>query len=130
MLFACHMQANSIGHLVCQCCQITLMYAHGAQSVKCAVCNNVTPVGQSPGGQTGQGPSPSPSPRQKRTQMVVIENPPTLDSEGNEVKFALCPDDSLANFFAVIMPSCLLEAFQLENLSRNSLSAEVPDAHP
>ncbi|KAK9844673.1 hypothetical protein WJX74_005358 [Apatococcus lobatus] len=78
----CAMQANSIGHLVCQCCQITLMYAHGAQSVKCAVCNHVTPVGPGPGpqGRAHEGSA------EKRPQAVVIQNPTTLDADGNEVE--------------------------------------------
>ncbi len=41
------LQANQIGHLICACCHMTLMFAHGAQSVKCAVCNHVTPVNMS-----------------------------------------------------------------------------------
>ena len=41
------LQANQIGHLICACCHMTLMFAHGAQSVKCAVCNHVTPVSMS-----------------------------------------------------------------------------------
>jgi len=92
------MQANQIGHIVCSCCQITLMYAFGAASVKCAVCNTVTQVNHSPLTQPSaqQGPSSSsiggsaggsPRPQQSR-QTVVIVNPPTLDEEGNEVSAA------------------------------------------
>ena len=44
---SCMLQANDIGHLVCACCHMTLMYAHGASCVKCAVCNHVTPVSMS-----------------------------------------------------------------------------------
>ena len=47
-------QANQVGHLICSCCTITLMYAWGAQSVKCAVCNHITPVNSS----TISGPPP------------------------------------------------------------------------
>ena len=43
-------QANQLGHVVCGGCQITLMYSFGAQSVKCAVCNHVTPVAPRPHG--------------------------------------------------------------------------------
>ena len=51
-------QANQVGHLICNCCQITLMYAWGAQSVKCAVCNHITPINAS----TSAGPAPPPNP--------------------------------------------------------------------
>ena len=85
------LQANQVGHLKCGLCQITLMYAHGAQSVKCAVCNHVTPVQPStvaplhpateaPAAQSGPSSSTG-----KATQTVVVENPPTLDEQGNEV---------------------------------------------
>ena len=47
-LFFLHFQANQVGHLVCDGCHITLMFAHGAQSVKCAVCNCVTPTWRPP----------------------------------------------------------------------------------
>ena len=57
------------------------MYAHGAQSVKCAVCNHVTPVGPglAPQARALEGSA------EKRPQAVVIQNPSTLDAEGNEV---------------------------------------------
>ena len=51
---ACGVQANHIGHLVCAQCHMTLMFAHGAQSVKCAVCNYVTAVTPSSTAQTQQ----------------------------------------------------------------------------
>lgn len=75
------------------------MYAFGAASVKCAVCNTVTPVNQStvtelP--QQQQGPSnsnsgsgASSSRPQESQQTVVVVNPPTLDAEGNEVRLHL-----------------------------------------
>lgn len=70
-----------------------LMYAFGAASVKCAVCNTVTPVNQSTMAEppAHQGPSVSGtgtgagSSRPQKT--VVIVNPPTLDAEGNEVRW-------------------------------------------
>ena len=74
------------------------MYAFGAASVKCAVCNTVTHVNYSlltqPSAQ--QGPSSSSvgdsagtsSRPQQSHQTVVIVNPPTLDEEGNEVTAA------------------------------------------
>ncbi|KAK9810490.1 hypothetical protein WJX72_011530 [[Myrmecia] bisecta] len=84
----CAMAANQVGHLVCGMCHITLMYAHGAQSVKCAVCNNVTPVNASsitvaphPPGNAGEGSSAG-----KTTQTVVVENPPSIDEDGNEIQ--------------------------------------------
>ena len=73
------MQANQVGHIVCSGCQITLMYAFGAQSVKCAVCNHVTPVLGQPGGRPGQ-------PGVPQQQAVLVQNPPTLDDAGNEVR--------------------------------------------
>lgn len=109
-------QSNQLGHLVCGGCQITLMYAYGAQSVKCAVCNHVTPT-QRGGGVTSQGPALTQQPfhqqqqqnqqqqpyMQQRpmqspigsgqganpgqpTQLVLVENPPTIDDAGNEVE--------------------------------------------
>ena len=59
------------------------MYAHGAQSVKCAVCNHVTPVNAGLGGQSQ--PRALGGSAEKRPQAVVIQNPSTLDAEGNEV---------------------------------------------
>ena len=74
------------------------MYAFGAASVKCAVCNTVTHVNHTPLTQPSaqQGPPSSSagvsagvSPRpQQSHQTVVIVNPPTLDEEGNEVSAA------------------------------------------
>ena len=66
------------------------MYAYGAASVKCAVCQTVTPVNPST---TTHSPYPGPSSSdanaaehtQKSQQTVVIVNPPTLDADGNEV---------------------------------------------
>jgi LSD1 subclass zinc finger protein len=83
------LQANQVGHLVCGGCQITLMYAFGAQSVKCAVCNHVTPVAASPGRAGQQGSSSKPA-----QQAVLVQNPPSLDDAGNEVRL-LCFGDSL-----------------------------------
>lgn len=67
-------QANLLGHIVCGGCQITLSYAYGACSVKCAVCNHVTPV---PG---------APEPSAPRTQAVIVENPSSVDEAGFEVR--------------------------------------------
>jgi LSD1 subclass zinc finger protein len=89
-------QSNQLGHIVCLGCHITLMYAYGAQSVKCAVCNTVTPA---PVPSSSAMP-PSLSGRQQHqqhqqqqeqqqggpmVQAVLVENPMTLDDAGNEV---------------------------------------------
>lgn len=62
-----------------------LMYPLGAQSVKCSVCHFVTHVSQ----QANWGPSSSAGQQQPaqqpKTQTVVVENPPSLDEQGNEV---------------------------------------------
>lgn len=70
------------------------MYAFGAASVKCAVCNTVTrvntgsvthmPTQQGPSSSTGGSAGDSSKPQQSQ-QTVVIVNPPTLDEDGNEV---------------------------------------------
>ena len=55
------------------------MYAFGAQSVKCAACNYITATSTPEHGSVatpGDGVAP---------QMVVVENPPTLDESGNVV---------------------------------------------
>lgn len=77
----CHnvTQVPVYGHLVCNGCSVMLMYPVGAQSVKCSVCHYVTPVTASATGASQQQ-------RPKATtQTVVVENPPTLDDQGNEV---------------------------------------------
>jgi LSD1 subclass zinc finger protein len=67
-----------------------LMYPLGAQSVKCSVCHfvtnvcqpaNWTPSSSTPQGGTHQRPPAAP----KSLQTVVVENPPSLDEQGNEV---------------------------------------------
>eukprot|EP00877_Chromochloris_zofingiensis_P012136 jgi/Chrzof1/7176/Cz02g13260.t1 len=90
----CHniTQVPVYGHVVCGGCSIMLMYPLGAQSVKCSVCHFVTNVSQNVPWQSGgssqsqgqgqQSSRPSPKPA---TQTVVVENPPTLDDQGNEV---------------------------------------------
>lgn len=75
-------QVPVYGHLVCNGCSIMLMYPVGAQSVKCSVCHYVTPVTA-----TSAGPSASlPARPRPATQTVVVENPSTLDDQGNEVR--------------------------------------------
>eukprot|EP00210_Caulerpa_lentillifera_P003027 g2890.t1 len=87
-------QANQVAHIVCEGCRITLMYAYGAQSVKCAVCNFVTNVPPSQLRLQTQSTSPQPPNNEPHVQTpspvprttVVVENPPSLDDEGNEVQ--------------------------------------------
>ncbi|KAL6762008.1 zinc-finger protein Lsd1 [Haematococcus lacustris] len=91
----CHTvtQVPAYGHLVCSCCNIMLMFPIGAQSVKCSVCHSVTPVPASQtqamgGGRGGGGPSGlAPGPLHNRpNNTVVVENPPSLDEQGNPVQ--------------------------------------------
>ena len=110
----CGLQANQIGHIVCGSCRTTLMYAFGAASVKCQVCNAVTPANQStvthhPGpSHSNSGSGAASSRPQESQQTVVVVNPPTLDAEGNEVRlraFAL-QQLLLCNRCAVLRVSC------------------------
>ncbi|KAK9812310.1 hypothetical protein WJX73_000892 [Symbiochloris irregularis] len=98
------MAANQIGHLICGCCHVTLMYAWGAQSVKCACCNHVTPVnahtithpptsnanagasGSGAGAARPPGPTGNAAAPGKAVHAVYVENPPSLDENGNEVQ--------------------------------------------
>lgn len=77
-------QVPIYGHVVCGGCSIMLMYPLGAQSVKCSVCNFVTSATQ---GHAMQQPPPHEyaRPQPKPNQTIVVENPPTLDDQGNEV---------------------------------------------
>lgn len=70
-----------------------LMYPLGAQSVKCSVCHFVTNVSQQANwGGTSSAPAAAaatqqrPAAQPKAMQTVVVENPPTLDEQGNEVR--------------------------------------------
>lgn len=83
------MQVPVYGHVQCGGCSIMLMYPLGAQSVKCSVCHFVTNVSQQ-ANWAGASSSPAaarqrPGSQQKNTQTVVVENPSTLDEQGNEV---------------------------------------------
>ena len=73
------MQVPVYRHVICGNCSIMLMYPDGAESVKCSVCHFVTGVAHSrwAGGQPPQ--------QQPKPETVVVENPPTLDEQGNEV---------------------------------------------
>ena len=81
------LQANQVGHLVCSCCRITLMYAHGAASVKCAVCNTVTPVSEEGGAQGSRQQGGPQTTGHKPNKTVVIVNPSAVDEDGNEVGY-------------------------------------------
>ena len=59
-----------------------VQYAYGAQSVKCAVCQHVTPTQATNLRRQGSSVQQPPKPP---TQTVVVENPSTLDEQGNEV---------------------------------------------
>ncbi len=61
-----------------------LMYPVSASCVKCSVCNFVTPVTSPAAGGSGSQNGPSRAQESRPVQTVVIENPPSLDSHGNE----------------------------------------------
>ena len=86
----CSVQVPVYGHVECTGCHIMLMYPLGAQSVKCSMCHAVTVVGQQSAwqpaaGQAGSSQQQGHMPKTP-TQTVVVENPPTLDEQGNEVR--------------------------------------------
>ena len=108
-------QANRVAHLQCQGCRTWLMYAHGARSVRCAVCEAITrtapdaPAPAQPSGGAGPHPRPAAPPTSAagpaggegggdagpaqaaaapELPAVVVQNPPTLDDDGNEVRAA------------------------------------------
>ena len=87
------------------------MYAFGAASVKCQVCNAVTPANQStvthqPGPSNSNSGSGAASSRpQESQQTVVIVNPSTLDAEGNEVQLHMFALQQLALCMCCIMHS-------------------------
>jgi len=73
-----------------------LMYPNSASCVKCSVCHFVTPVGSRPPAGSGPSGSSRPGPAAqgppqpaKPIQTVVIENPPSLDEHGNEVRYVV-----------------------------------------
>ncbi len=72
-----------------------MQYAYGAQAVKCAVCNHVTPTDPSShpsaAGMARQESTAAQHPPKPPTQTVVVENPATLDEQGNEVTHSSCP---------------------------------------
>jgi LSD1 subclass zinc finger protein len=89
-------QANRVAHLQCQGCRTWLMYAYGARSVKCAICESITRTdgGQQQANTSGMaGPSATAQPQltvpvsapTPEMPAVVVQNPPTVDEDGNEV---------------------------------------------
>lgn len=75
-----------MAHLQCTGCRTWLMYAYGARSVKCAICDAITrtsPDSQAAGASgAGEAGPPAPDP----SCVVQVENPATLDDDGNEVR--------------------------------------------
>lgn len=79
----------------CAGCLCTLMYPRGAASVQCAACGTVSSVAltsfDGSGGSNGSFSRASPGVKPKRAMtsknLVVIENPPTLDARGNVVSY-------------------------------------------
>eukprot|EP00798_Chlamydomonas_sp_ICE-L_P027503 gene27504-4813_t len=83
--------------VVCGGCSILLMFPWGAQSVKCSVCNHVTAAPRGGSGAPPAGATPPAAPRKPPTQMVVVENPPTLDEQGNEAANIAAANIAVAN---------------------------------
>jgi LSD1 subclass zinc finger protein len=120
-------QANHVAHLQCQGCRTWLMYAHGARSVCCAICEAITrtapdgpmpaaasamqplphggagarvpPLAQISLGPSGNGASPgshaggagtAAAASQPEMPAVVVQNPPSVDDQGNEVSSCSC----------------------------------------
>lgn len=88
----------------CAGCLCTLMYPRGAASVRCAACGTVSSVapasgdgGSTNGALTGASPGSKPRRAVTSENLVVIENPPTLDARGNVVSYiavgVLCDSD-------------------------------------
>ena len=72
--------SNTGGPAHCQCGGggLTLAYAMGSHSVRCANCSHVTNVN----GNDGSSQNSDPFANVKASAMVVVENPPTLDGNG------------------------------------------------
>ena len=68
-------QQSQVSQINCSSCNLTLMYAFGAASVKCANCDAITNTG-APGAPGGP----------PRRVTVLIENPPSLDANGDIVR--------------------------------------------
>ncbi|CAL0325070.1 unnamed protein product [Lupinus luteus] len=88
---------NQLIYIDCGNCRTTLMFSNGASSVKCAICNHVTVVSMpnemflfpdvSPNGMTNSATdsSTSTSMPQSQNQTVIVENPMSVDPNGNLV---------------------------------------------
>ena len=117
-------------HLVCGGCAIMLMYPVSASCVKCSVCHFVTPVGGAgagpsssqnphggggpPPGARGGGAGPSAMQPARPTQTIVIENPPSLDEHGNEVRGA---SEIVILLTSWVIPKPCLPLFQVTNIA-------------
>lgn len=75
-------QVPVYGHINCGGCSTMLMYPVEAQSVKCSVCHFVSHVSSSSQSTAATSRPPYNRPR---NQTVVVENPSTIDEQGNEV---------------------------------------------
>jgi LSD1 subclass zinc finger protein len=112
LLRCCLLQVPVYGHVGCGGCSIMLMYPLGAQSVKCSVCHYVTHVSQQAnwGGSGGAGQQQAAQPK---TQTVVVENPPSLDEKGNEVRSNWTGCRWRAGGLAQQLPVCVAVCMQL-----------------
>jgi LSD1 subclass zinc finger protein len=107
--------AAAVAHINCGGCGMTLMYAYGAQSVKCALCQYVTSIAMPPNMRMPLPPTQQQQQQQQQqqlrpivptapqqllltppvsvpsntqshhTQTVVVENPMTFDESGKLV---------------------------------------------
>ncbi|KAF1875853.1 hypothetical protein Lal_00006483 [Lupinus albus] len=89
--------SNQFTYIDCGNCRTSLMYSNGASSVKCAICHYVTVIrmtnemfpipDHSPNGMTNSATvsSTSTSMPQFQNQTVIVENPMSVDSNGNLV---------------------------------------------
>jgi LSD1 subclass zinc finger protein len=95
------MEAPQVAHINCGGCGMTLMYAYGAQSVKCALCQFVTSIAMpsnnnmrlplpaqrlsATGPPSNTPPASSTAPPPSHSNTVVVENPMTMDETGKLV---------------------------------------------
>jgi LSD1 subclass zinc finger protein len=83
-------QANHVAHLQCDGCRTWLMYAYGARSVKCAICNTVSHTTPASDGAHDAPTSTAPAAEQQLPSAgdvpTVVVNPSTVDEDGNEVR--------------------------------------------
>eukprot|EP01023_Acetabularia_acetabulum_P028228 TRINITY_DN26685_c0_g1_i1.p3 TRINITY_DN26685_c0_g1~~TRINITY_DN26685_c0_g1_i1.p3 ORF type:complete len:175 (-),score=15.88 TRINITY_DN26685_c0_g1_i1:133-657(-) len=86
--------SRGVGHIQCSGCQQTLRYQLGASSVRCAACNSIT---NASGQQANQSSMPNSNDLSgadsagstafgaQFDSMVVVQNPPAVDEDGNEI---------------------------------------------